>query len=29
MKNEYNTRFGSGIVIPESKIIIWNYLPHF
>ena len=22
MKNEYNTRFGSGIVIPESKIIV-------
>ena len=22
MKNEYNTRYGSGIVVPESKIIV-------
>jgi len=22
MKNEYNVRFGSGIVVPESKIIV-------
>lgn len=22
MKNEYNTRFGTGIVVPESKIIV-------
>jgi len=22
MKNEYNVRFGSGIVMPESKIIV-------
>jgi hypothetical protein len=24
MLNEYNTRCGSGLVVPESKIIIWN-----
>lgn len=22
MKNEYNTRFGTGIIVPESKIIV-------
>ena len=22
MKNEYNVRFGSGLVVPESKIIV-------
>lgn len=22
MKNEYNTRFGTGLVVPESKIIV-------
>jgi hypothetical protein len=26
MVNEYNVRFGSGIVLPESKIIVWRTL---
>jgi hypothetical protein len=24
MLNEYNSRYGSGLVVPESKIIIWK-----